>query len=373
MSKVKLLYALESAGGGTLKHVTYLATRLDQNKFDITVVLSNANYEKDTASAVSKMRQKGVRVDIIGMTKNISPLKDIFTLCNIYSYLQKHRFDIVHAHSSKAGGLFRLAACWTHVPVVIYTPHCFHFTAYLGVKRRLFAGIERFFAQKTSCIVISGTEQAALYKESIKAIKETVVIDNAIEPNEYKLLDAQQVRQQWHIPLQHRVIVGVGRLVEQKSWDIFLKAAKMALQHNKDITFMIAGGGPHHKYLSRLIHRWRISANVILCGHLDDVSPVYSIADAFVSTSRWEGLPYTYLEALHFNVPMLIMHTEGMEYFLKHAGAICILQNDCSQLSEAIVQITLGHVRSTIDSPVHPFEIKQFIEQHQQLYDRLLK
>jgi len=182
MCKIKILYALESAGGGTLKHVVYLATRLDKNKFDVTVVLPDENYEKDTPAAVSVLRKCGVQVDIIPMVKWFSPINDIHIFLKTGSYLKNRRFDIVHAHSSKAGVLFRLAARWIRVPVVVYTPHCFHFTAHSGIKKWFYAGIERMLAKITDCVVISGTEQSALQKERIKPLREISVIDNAIDP-----------------------------------------------------------------------------------------------------------------------------------------------------------------------------------------------
>lgn len=45
---------------------------------------------------------------------------------------------------------------------------------------------------------------------------------------------------------------------------------------------------------------------VRLLGHVSDVSKTYSCLDVFVSTSLWEGLPYAYLEADCFGLPMIL-------------------------------------------------------------------
>jgi hypothetical protein len=84
----RLLYALESAGGGTLKHVVYLATMLDKDKFDITVVLPDEHYEKDTQKSVLLLRQHEVQVDVIPVVKCFSLFSDIHALYKIYSYLK---------------------------------------------------------------------------------------------------------------------------------------------------------------------------------------------------------------------------------------------------------------------------------------------
>ena len=366
MSKIKLLYALESAGGGTLKHVVYLATKLDKSKFDITVVLPDENYEKDTSNAVRLLRQSGIQIDIIPMVKRFSPISDMHALLKIRSYLKKRRFNIVHAHSSKAGALFRLAARWVRVPVVVYTPHCFHFTAHSGIKRWFYAGIERLLAKITDCVVVSGTELTALQKERIKPLREIAVIDNAIDPNEYQKMDAQHIRRLWNIPEHHRIIIGVGRLVKQKNWDMFLKTAALVLKHQNAVSFIIAGEGPQYCHLSEMINKLGIAVNVRLCGLQDDVSAVYSIADIFLSTSDWEGLPYTYLEALHFNIPMLISSTEGMEYFFKYTNAIPVPKGNCIWLCEKILKISATNKKN----PSLTFSISRFIQLHQELYCR---
>lgn len=215
-NRIKLLYALESAGGGTLKHVVYLATRLNPERFEITVVLPEEKYEKDTEAAVVWMRQKGVCVDIIRMNQRIS-LNDIVSLYKIYRYLQKQKFDVVHAHSSKAGALFRIAAHWAKTRVVVYTPHCFYFNARKGLSRKFYTGIERFLARMTHAIVVSGPEQESLQSERIVPLKEVAVIDNAIDPNDYPIIDSHRLRCSGNISEDQIVVIGVGRLVKQKN------------------------------------------------------------------------------------------------------------------------------------------------------------
>jgi glycosyltransferase involved in cell wall biosynthesis len=370
MKKQRLLYALESAGGGTLKHVTLLATRLNRDEFDITVVLPNETYEADTQAAVEFMRQKGIRVDTVFMPERISR-KYIRALCGICSYLRRQRFDMVHAHSSKAGALFRMAACLVHVPVMIYTPHCFYFQSHTGCKRWFFVWIERMLARRTDVIVISGTEQTVLKRERIRPSAEVAVIDNAVAPDEYTQIDYRQARAAWKIPDGHKVIIGVGRLVKQKNWNSFLETARMVLQYNRNVTFLIAGEGPLRNHLTECVLRCGMSDHVRICGHVDPVDPLYSMADVFLATSLWEGLPYTYLEAYYFRVPIVITHTDGMEYFVSQTGIVCVPQKDTRRLCDEILNILSG---SSLSNKCCPTEtnvpLERFVERHQDMYRR---
>ena len=372
MNKIKLLYALESAGSGTLKHVYYLSTMLDNKMFDITVVIPHEQYENETSKVISLLKKNGVHVEKIYMVKHISFIKDITALFKICLYLKKNRFDIVHAHSSKAGALFRIAAFLTKTSVVIYTPHCFYFISYSGFMRRLFVWLERILAKITNHIIISGTERIIICKDSIIPQERFSVINNAILPKEYKKQNPDIIKKIWKIPNHHKIVIGVGRLVHQKNWDMFLKTAELVLKCQFEVTFIIVGDGPLYCHLFELIKKMEVSAHIKLCGYLDDVSAIYSIADIFVSTSLWEGLPYTYLEALHFNIPMLITVTEGMEYFFKYTDAIPVSLNNSMQLCEKIIEIlsNLPVIKKANSS--FPFSINSFIEMHQKLYLRLL-
>ncbi|MCC8199368.1 MAG: hypothetical protein LIP06_12595 [Tannerellaceae bacterium] len=55
-NKIKILYALESAGGGCLKHVIDLSTYLPAYKFDIRIVIPDEEYEEGTKKAQKNFR-----------------------------------------------------------------------------------------------------------------------------------------------------------------------------------------------------------------------------------------------------------------------------------------------------------------------------
>ena len=65
---------------------------------------------------------------------------------------RERRFDIVHAHSSRAGGLVRTALPGRER--LFYNPHCFAFTTGFSRARRvLYRGLEQVLVPRTGCIV----------------------------------------------------------------------------------------------------------------------------------------------------------------------------------------------------------------------------
>ncbi len=137
MKKVKILFGLEAAGGGALKHLVYLVSHLNRDIFNITVILSDKR-NNDIAEEINKMKQVGAKVTILPMKRGFNPINDIISFIKIYLLIRKTNFDIVHGHSSKAGALLRLAAYFNHVPSVLYTPHCFYFQGQNGIKKNVY-------------------------------------------------------------------------------------------------------------------------------------------------------------------------------------------------------------------------------------------
>jgi glycosyltransferase involved in cell wall biosynthesis len=371
MGKIKLLYATGANGGGVLKNVTDLSTHLDPENFEIFVVLSTGKQSLETQTAVSKIKRKKINIKYIHISKTISPT-DIISLVKICFYLKHNRFDIVHAHSSKAGALFRLAAFFAKAPVVIYTPHCFYFTAFKGYKRYFYRLLERFLVRFTHHTVISGTEQKAVEECCIDK-RNLSIIDNAIDISEYgKEYSVSEILKQFNIPEDHIVVTGVGRLVKQKNWDMFIEAARIVLSKNKEITFIIAGDGPDRNRLCKQIAGYGLGSRIKLAGYMEDISKIYTLADVFVSTSRWEGLPYTYLEALYFKIPMIITHTEGMEYFTKRANCTCVPVGDANYLADKILEkIPLLSDELSQTDTKYPFPLTDCMEQYEKLYHDL--
>ena len=185
MRRIKLLYGLEAAGGGALKHLVYLVTRLNGDDFDITVILSGSRKE-NISEEIGKMENAGVRVLLFTMCRNINPIKDLYSLLKLTFFFKHGKFDIVHAHSSKAGALFRLAAWLCGVSFIFYTPHCFYFQGKKGLPQEIFILLERLLSTITTKVIVSEGEQIECIKYKIAKPSKTININNAIDFNEYR-------------------------------------------------------------------------------------------------------------------------------------------------------------------------------------------
>ena len=103
-----------------------------------------------------------------------------------------------------------------------------------------------------------------------------------------------------------KTLLGVGRLHEQKGFDMLLEAWNNVQRDNvqctKDWTLRIVGEGEQRKKLEQQIKDLQLS-NVVLAGRVENVVEEYAAASLFVLSSRYEGLPLALIEAMWCGVP----------------------------------------------------------------------
>jgi glycosyltransferase involved in cell wall biosynthesis len=129
------------------------------------------------------------------------------------------------------------------------------------------------------------------------------------------------------------LVAGIGRLVEQKNWPLFIEAAG----HVDGPAFVVAGEGPLRLELTDLARR---SGNrVTFLGMVDDIAALVSQVSCVVSTSTWEGLPLTLLEALSLGVPVVATAVDGITDVVPPTAALFVRSGDASAVAEAISRI----------------------------------
>jgi glycosyltransferase involved in cell wall biosynthesis len=139
-----------------------------------------------------------------------------------------------------------------------------------------------------------------------------------------------------------RLVVGVGRAVEQKAWHVLLDAAEQV----PDTDFVVVGDGPLLSALSREAAVRRLPVRFL--GGRDDVPAILSIADCFVSTSIWEGLPVSLLEAIHAGLPGVATAVDGVRDIVGSSFAL-VPSGDPARVAAAL--------RAVLDNLQHYHEV----------------
>lgn len=107
--------------------------------------------------------------------------------------------------------------------------------------------------------------------------------------------------------------VAVGHLNHQKAYDIMVELFAKACQERPDLHLYIIGDGPERQNLQEQIARLSMTQNITLLGYQTNPYAYLYRADAFLSTSRYEGQPLNLMEAMVIGLP--IYCTKNLEKY----------------------------------------------------------
>ena len=101
------------------------------------------------------------------------------------------------------------------------------------------------------------------------------------------------------------VILGVGRLDQQKQYSHLIAAFASIAPNYPRVRLVILGDGPDRSALEKLVEAQGLKGAVFLPGQTGDLSTWYSRAACYVLTSRFEGFPNSLAEALAHGCPAI--------------------------------------------------------------------
>jgi glycosyltransferase involved in cell wall biosynthesis len=122
----------------------------------------------------------------------------------------------------------------------------------------------------------------------------------------YNPLDFDYIRQKLNTtrPFAFDYILAVGRLDQQKGFDILIKSfAKSAFKGM--VKLVILGEGEERKNLEELIIKLDLEGQVLLLGKVDDPFIYMKYTKFFILSSRYEGFGNVLLEALACETPVI--------------------------------------------------------------------
>jgi glycosyltransferase involved in cell wall biosynthesis len=293
--RILLLITLAETGGAQ----TYVAGLLPAlvGRFDVLVGAHGEGPLRDAALAA------GARfIPLRHVRRDLHVTHDVLGVLELAVLMRRERPDIVHANSSKAGLLGRLAAALARVPIRVFTVHGWAFKAYSGAASALYRWADRLMAPLTTVtICVSERERSAGVAARTCRAERTVVIPTAVDA-----AAAQPSRRDGAAPR----IVAVGRLAPPKDPVTLVRA--LAAVRGSPFSAQIVGDGPERAAVESEIRAAGLEAAVEVTGERRDVPRLLAEADVFVLSSRSEGAPISILEAMAAGLPVVASTVGGV-------------------------------------------------------------
>ena len=288
-----VLHIVESMSSGVLKYLQEITYPMSKNDFQHIIVHSRREY---TPKNLKDLFHPEVKLVYLSMTSSINLMKDIMTIRKITQIIKDIQPDIIHLHSSKAGFLGRLATFFSFNRRVFYTPHGYSFlmSSEPFVKRAVFWLAELFLSQ-SSAKIIACSKSEYEYARKMKFFRKSYLLENALRV-EYPLSN-------WGDRPYH--IIGVGRLDAQKNPQLFIEIVSQLQKRMPSLKAVWVGDGPLSEECFQLTHKK--DADIKFTGWLphEQVLEYLNSSRLMLQTSKWEGLPYSVLEAFGFGIPVI--------------------------------------------------------------------
>lgn len=290
---MKVIHVAESFAAGVLHFVAQLTYAMPEHEH----IVIHGN-RPDTPNNYAALFPAGVKlIPWKGVMRDISPIGDGVALYRLMRLLKQHDGDIIHLHSSKAGFLGRIAAkfLWQSGQV-IYTPHGVSFLRQdvPSLKQSLFIWLEKLASLCSGQVVAcSASEAESFHAHGIPAD----YINNGITCARIPAKELTGSNASCTVAL-------VGRVSHQKNPARYNEIAQ-AFANRPDIRFVWIGDGElRHLLTAPNIHctGWVSPAQV--AAHLQQ-------ADIYLSTSAWEGLPLSALQAMCHRLPLVLSECTG--------------------------------------------------------------
>lgn len=319
--KIKILMVCEAFGGGVFTYVTQLCNDMIED-FDIYLAYTlrpqtPKNYAEFLDDRVHLIKMESVGSGgIFSIKSSIAAIKELReiqkTVCP----------DIIHLHSSIAGGLGRIAYKG-HDNTVVYTPHGYaHILMGNGLKSKLYYCAQKILG-KRNAITLTCCESEDVVARTL--CKRTAYIETGVN-----LLDlSQDLDGIVSTPNEKFTIFTLGRVCVQKQPRLFNEIAKMVPEAN----FVWIGNGELEYLLD--------APNLTVTGWKPrkEALAMAKAADAFILCSLGQAIAMSLIENMYIKNLVLVSNTMGNKSVIKDGvnGYVCTTAADYAErIKEAI-------------------------------------
>ena len=304
--------------GGPALHVSYLTSGLESRGYQTTLVAGDVGRGEESMAFVAE--REGVEVvQIAGLSRELSPLRDAIAAVHLARLIRRLRPDVLHTHTAKAGAVGRVAALLAgrrRPRVVVHTFHGHVLRGYFGAAGSLvFRVIETALARITdSLVAVSPEVRDELVRLGVAPERKFTVIRLGIdlEPRVACDEDPAAIRARIGVAADRFVVGWFGRMTAVKRTDDLLDALAALRERGVDALLLLVGDGDDRERLERLAHGRGLARSVLFLGYQEDVARWYAACDAIVLTSANEGTPVTLIESLAAGRPVVATRVGGV-------------------------------------------------------------
>ena len=334
--KKKIMHVLHAVGGVDV-YLRLLLKHIDPNEFEIIVV----HGKSDTGSKYFDKNNLQIKEYLLPIQREINLLKDTKSILELSKIIKKENPDIIHAHSAKGGIIARSVAWFLNINI-LYTPHAFSYLSTDSlIKRNLFKLIEKLFKYSGNFILATSPSETKRAIEELNYKSPKVLLyNNSVE----NIQLSENQNSEFNLPKEY--ICSIGRPSYQKNIEAMVRVFSQVKAKIPEMNFVLMGVGfhsPNEQKVRELIEHLGLKESFILLPWVsrDEIFPIIKNSKLYISTSRYEGLPYSIIESLALGKACVVSDCDGNRDLVKeeYNGKI-YAQNEVEQkMANGIIEL----------------------------------
>jgi glycosyltransferase involved in cell wall biosynthesis len=358
----RILMLTQPTDGGVFKHIARLSAGLAERGHEPVLAGPFDGVPADVAAEVLPL----------SLVRSVAPA-DARAVASTARLIRHVRPALVHAHSSKAGAVARLARpAYPRIPLA-YTPHGFAFASYFGsASQRIgYRTAERVLAPLTS-VLLCVCEAEMRLAASVGAGRRSRVVHNGVpDPPStpaHPVVD--------RLGRRGPVVAVLTLLRPGKGLETLIDALPALLREHPDAQVVVAGEGAERAGLELRARGRGVQDRLHLIGAVDEGMQLLAGADVFVSASWAESFPYNVLEAMAAGVPVVATDVGGSAEAVEHGKTgVVVPPRDPGRLAAAIGELLRDRLRASDmgragrERQRRLFTVDRMIDQTLQVYD----
>jgi glycosyltransferase involved in cell wall biosynthesis len=297
----------------------------------------------------AEARAAGVDLVIVpSLIRSIRPLTDVKALFQLYRFIRRGRYDIVHTHSSKAGILGRIAARMARVPIVVHTLHSLVFHEYQRAwQNRVYIALKKLCAPLTDAFIsVNAKTMEGALAAGIGSPERhrTIFSGMPLEPflTIGERLTVAAAKERLGIPADVPVVGKIARLTPLKGHEQFFDAAEHIARLEPRAWFLVVGDGSLRQECEARARALGIADRTVFTGLVrpEEIPACIQAMDVVVHTSLREGIARVLPQAAAVGKPIVTFDLDGAPEVVRDGvSGYLVAPVDAPRLAERVVSL----------------------------------
>ena len=259
----------------------------------------------------------------------------ISTAIFLQNYVKKYNIDVVHMHTAKSHIVGFISLLFgNRKPFILsrrvdFVPSNSWFTKmrynHLGIKKIL---------------CVSDAIRKIMHEYLDKGKDRSTTVYSGVDLSKFEVEPSFSLKEKYNIDKEKAVVGNTSALADHKDYFTFIDTAEELIRAGHQIHFFILGDGPMKDDIVSYVDDKQLLDSITFTGFVDQVPEWLKQFDAFLITSKTEGLGTSIIDALACEIPVVATAAGGIPELVIHeqTGLLAEVKN-VSQLASYVKRI----------------------------------